>query len=334
MKNTRRSVLISRVSVLVAGLLAVVFGMGGVTRADSTPSKARAPKTGVVSSARDGVKPAATKAWTLGEMLSAKPMPEPKVSLAAIASAKTPALPNGPAGAVGGKQPDALSTLDFNVPPGSYSTYPYSAVGKLYFTQNGWFYVCSASLVKGHAIWTAGHCAHAGNNSSDGWSTDAVFVPQYYHGAAPLGNCYVQEWWTSTDWYANGNPDGLDHDYAGGNVSCDYSNITSYTGYLGLAWNRGYRGTSWTALGYPAAAPYDGSLQIGCSSGTASYGFGSPTTFAIWCDMTGGSSGGPWFRDSSYINGNTSYSVSTQPGKLFSPYYDSTVNSIYSNLWS
>jgi len=333
MKNTRRSALISRVSLLVAYMLAVVFGASGVARADSTPAKAPAPKIGVVSSARDGVKPAASKAWTLGEMLLAKPMPQPQARPASIASVETQARPNGPAGSVGGKQPDALSTLDFTVPPGSYSTYPYSTVGLLYFTQNGGDYVCSASLIKGHAIWTAGHCAHAGNNSSAGWSTNAVFVPQYYYGAAPLGYCYVQDWWTSTDWYTNGNPYGLDHDYAGGNVSCEKINISSYTGYLGLAWNQGY-GQTWTALGYPQAAPYNGGLQIGCWGLIEAYGLGSPTTFGISCNMTGGSSGGPWLIGNTYVNGNTSYRDSSQPDKLFSPYFDSTAYAIWYYLWS
>jgi len=334
MQSLRHSALIARVSLLVVGALAVVFGMSGVARADSTPSKVVSPLNGVVSSARDGVKPSAAKAWTLGEMLSAKPLPEPRADRAALAGAESAqARPTGAPGSVPAKQPDALSTLDFAVNPSSYSTYPYSAVGKLFFSQNGGSYVCSAALIKGHAIWTAGHCAHAGNNSAGGWSTNAVFVPQYYYGAAPLGNCYVQNWWVASDWYANGNPNGLDHDYAGGNVSCDRTNITSYTGYLGLAWNQGY-GKTWTALGYPQAAPYDGGRQIGCTGSLAAYGFGSPTTFGIWCNMTGGSSGGPWIITGNYVNGNVSYGDSTQPGKLFSPYYDSNVSTLWNNLWS
>jgi V8-like Glu-specific endopeptidase len=50
----------------------------------------------------------------------------------------------------------------------SYSTYPYSTVGKVFFNQGGGSYVCSASIVKPTVIWTAGHCVHAGNNSSSG----------------------------------------------------------------------------------------------------------------------------------------------------------------------
>jgi len=335
MKHVQRSPLISRLSLLIVGMLAVAFGMSGVAQADSTPSKNRPAQVGVVSSTQDGVKPAAAKAWTTAEMLSAKPFPEPQASAADFAAANPSALarPDGPAGSVSAKEPNALSTLDFAVAPGSYSSFPYSTVGKLFFTQYGTNYVCSGAMIKGHAFWTAGHCAHAGNNSSGGWSYNAVFVPQYYYGSAPLGYCYVQSWWTTTDWYANGNPNGLDHDYAGGNVSCTISNIASYTGYLGLAWNQGY-GKIWTALGYPQAYPYDGGRQIGCTSGLANYGFGSPTTFGIWCNMTGGSSGGPLYIPGYYVNGNVSYGSSAYPGRLFSPYYDSNVYTLWGYLWS
>lgn len=335
MKNTQRSPLISRFSLLMAAMLVVAFSVSSVARADSTPSKDRPAQAAVIGSTQDGVKPAAARAWTTAEMLAAKPFPEPQASAADFAAAANPsaqARPDGPAGSVPAKEP-TLSTMAFSVNPASYKYFPYSTVGKLFFTQYGTNYVCSGAMIKGHAFWTAGHCAHAGNGSSGGWSYNAVFVPQYYYGSAPLGYCYVQNWWTTGDWYYNGNPNGLDHDYAGGNVSCNISNIASYTGYLGLAWNQGY-GKTWTALGYPQAYPFNGATMWGCTSALAAYGFGSPTTFGIWCNMTGGSSGGPWLINNAYANGNTSYAASNHPGKLFSPYYDSNVYTLWGYLWS
>lgn len=337
MKHTRRSPLFSRISLLVVGMLAVVFGLSGVAQAGNTPTtpKNHPERAGVVSSTRDGIKPAATKAWTKAEMLAAKPFPELQANRAPAAGASTAALarPNGPAGSVAPKQPSGLSALDYAISPGSYTSFPYSTVGKLFFTQYGVTYVCSGAMIKGHAFWTAGHCAHAGNNSADGWSYNAIFVPQYYYGSAPLGYCYVQSWWTPTDWYANGQYGDFDHDYAGGNLSCDISNITSYTGYLGLTWNQSY-GQTWTALGYPQAAPYDGGRMIGCTSGLVTYDSGSPSPFGIYCNMTGGSSGGPWYIGSGYVNGNVSYGYSSYPGVFFSPYYDSNVYTIWGYLWS
>lgn len=336
MKPSRPTPLIARISLLIVGMLTAVFGLNGAAYADTTPvpGKADLARAGVVSSSQDGVKTAAARAWSPAEMLSAKPFPEPKASRAETATdLAAQARPDGAAGSVAPKQPDGRANLAFAVNPGSYASFPYSTVGKLFFTQYGTRYVCSGAMIKGHAFWTAGHCAHAGNNSSGGWSYNAVFVPQYYYGSAPLGYCYVQNWWTTTDWYAYGNPYGLDHDYAGGNLSCDRSNIASYTGYLGLAWNQSYSQT-WTALGYPQAAPYDGGRMIGCVSGRAAYGFGSPTTFGIVCNMTGGSSGGPLHILGGYVNGNVSYGDSSYPGLLFSPYFNSGVKTLWDNLWS
>ncbi len=334
MSHARRSPLFARFSLLIIVLLAIVFSFSGVAQAGTKPPALQRPtKLTMISSARDGVKPAAAKGWSKAEMLSAKAYPTPKAARAAQASEAIQARPNGPAGAIPAKQPSTISTASFPVDPSWYSSFPYSAVGKLFFTQYGVNYVCSGALVKGHAFWTAGHCAHAGNNDPNGWSYNAIFVPQYYYGSAPLGYCYVQNWWTPTDWYANGNPNGLDHDYAGGNVSCDIPNITSYTGYMGLAWNQGY-GQYWTALGYPQGAPFDGGRQIQCDSGLATYDFGSPTTFGINCDMTGGSSGGPYTIWGSHINGNVSYGYSTLPGLLFSPYLDGDSYTLWTYLWS
>jgi V8-like Glu-specific endopeptidase len=265
-------------------------------------------------------------------MRAAKPYPF-EVSATAQASALAATKPNGKPGTTKAQIPatgtaDLISIQSFAVPLGSYSSYPYSAVGKLFFNQSGGSYVCSAAFVKGHGIWTAGHCVHAGNNSSAGWSTNVVFVPQYRDGLAPLGQCAVGQLWTTTDWYTNGNPNGLDHDYAGGSVTC---NATSSAGYLGLAWNYAYNQT-YNALGYPAAAPFTGGRMIGCTAAFSQYGFGTPTTYGIVCDMTGGSSGGPWYISGYYINGNTSYGDSRYPGKLFSPYYDAGVKSLWDLL--
>lgn len=328
-----RTRLALRLSGLLVLLLASILGFSGIAGA-SNNTPAPASKDGIVSSSNDGVSTGATHIWTAEEMLSAKPYPAPQIM--DVKAAKLDHKANGPAGSVAGQQPKGgtvaapsdISIMAFQVPDGSYSSWPYSAVGKLFFTQNGVNYQCSASMIKGHGIWTAGHCAHAGNNSPSSWSTNVVFIPQYNNGSAPLGQCSAYQLWTTSDWYTNGNPNGLDHDYAGGAVSC---NVSGSTGWFGLAWNYGY-GQTWTALGYPAAPPFPGTKMYGCTSALSAYGFGSPTTFGIWCDMTGGSSGGPWIISNAYVNANTSYGDSGHPGMLFSPYYDAGVKSLWDLL--
>ena len=52
----------------------------------------------------------------------------------------------------------------------------------------------------------------------------------------------------------------------------------------------------------------------------------------VGCDMTGGSSGGPWIiklRRGNLLNGITTYGYSAQPGALYGPYFrDNTANRI------
>ena len=45
---------------------------------------------------------------------------------------------------------------------------PYRSIGKLFFKRGSSSFVCSAASIGGDAIWTAGHCLHAGTNQSDG----------------------------------------------------------------------------------------------------------------------------------------------------------------------
>ena len=54
-----------------------------------------------------------------------------------------------------------------------------------------------------------------------------------------------------------------------------------------------------------------------------------PAPQAIGCDLTGGSSGGPWIMKFSggagatnYVNGDNSHRRSTNPLEMFSPHYD------------
>lgn len=333
----------ARATRLIAALLLAVFGLSSAGSASAGTAATGAAAAGAAkpravslmrsSSGRAQIN--ARRSITAEEMLAAKPYPTPKTSPRAARPLDAGTVLGSP-GTIKGRAPTAATRPSGNGPapqsipvaPSTYQYYPYSTIGKLFFFQYGIEYVCSAALVKGHAIWTAGHCAHAGNGDPDGWSYGGIFVPQYFDTDAPLGVCYVTDWLTPSDWYYNGLPDGLDYDYAGGNVECDEPYITDYTGYLGLAWNQSYR-NFWRAIGYPAAPPFTGEIQIECASGPQGVGIGTPRTFGIRCDMTGGSSGGPWLLYGAYINGNTSYSDSDYPGLLFSPHLDSLASSLW-----
>jgi len=67
------------------------------------------------------------------------------------------------------------------------------------------------------------------------------------------------------------------------------------------------------AWGYPAAPPYDGQIMHKCidKPGRLSLDPAQPTMYRIGCTMTGGSSGGGWFR---MVGGKTQLVSNTSIG--------------------
>ena len=213
--------------------------------------------------------------------------------------------------------------------------FPYTTIGKLFFEQSGNKYVCSAASIGNYAIWTAGHCVHAGNNRADGWSTRVVFVPGYKDGAAPFGQWPASFLWTRNAWYVNGIPNGLCEDM-GGAILFPQSGrkISEVVGWLGFAWNWS-RLQHWHSLGYPAAPPFSGGRLIEVE---ASYAYTEsslscdPKPHATGNDMTGGCSGGPWiwrFGTGNYLNGNNSFRYNSRPEELYTPYFGNTAKSLW-----
>jgi V8-like Glu-specific endopeptidase len=220
----------------------------------------------------------------------------------------------------------------------SYQVYPYSTVGVLFFRQYGVDYRCSAASIGNRAIWTAGHCIHKGDNSPLGWSTNLVFVPAWKDGSTPFGIWSVSYINTKGNWFKYGD---LRFDMAGARLN-DWNNqtISEVVGSLGFAYNQ-ESSLHWMNLGYPSAAPFNGKTQQICA---ASYAYSdtsmpSPSPIAMGCNMTQGSSGGPWilsfsgkFGLTNYLNGNNSYRYTFHPNELFSPYFGDAAWVLYDDL--
>jgi len=91
------------------------------------------------------------------------------------------------------------------------------------------------------------------------------------------------------------------------------------------------------AFGYPAESPFDGGNLMRCwgtSSPEWSFLFWSSDTIKIPCDMTRGSSGGPWLNgydgNLGYINGvNSRIDRIVGPTIMLSPYFDDSAVSLY-----
>lgn len=215
--------------------------------------------------------------------------------------------------------------------PAVAETVPYRdnapAVGKVFFDGPEGAMVCSGTVVRdprnpgrSNLVWTAGHCVHAGKDG--GWFRNITFVPAFNDlgrpadelgGApereiAPLG-VYWADWAaTSPEWISRGTAEG------GGGAPFDYAVLhvapqdggASLEETVGGALPVDFSAPSATDVptmgtwGYPAAPPFDGVIMHRCldRSGRLSLSPEEPTMYRVGCTMTGGTSGGGWFRES------------------------------------
>ncbi|MBV9689428.1 MAG: hypothetical protein JO202_06930 [Ktedonobacteraceae bacterium] len=282
--------------------------------------------------------------WTPERMKSAKPLDE--VLAPAAKTAHRPVTQTGPAGFVApalpqsgsasGSYKSSVLSPDSSVPPGSYSSFPYSTVGKVFFTQNGNNFECSGAAINSKnksVVDTAGHCVYGGGH----FDSYFQFCPQYLKGSSPQG-CWVANYVaTRNDWINTGS---LEDDFGMAVVSPNNGNLlVNVVGGLGWVYNASANQT-FTALGYPANSPYDGSKMIQCGpigSSTVT-GFDDGTVIAIPCDMHGGASGGPWIISFNgtfgYVNGHNDFHYNNDLKHEYTPYYDGDWFSLFNFVQS
>ena len=212
---------------------------------------------------------------------------------------------------------------------------PVSHIGKVFFTMAGGNYVCSGNSVVSNnknTVSTAGHCLNEGPGA---FATNFIFVPAYLDGAAPYGKWAAKGLYTPTQWSSSGN---MQYDTGFAVVSqLDGQNLADVVGASGVQFNAA-RGLAYKSYGYPAAAPFDGASLVSCT-GPASNDPYSPQfqTQGIPCDMTGGSSGGPWFigtGSSGYQNSVNSYGYGSRSEVMYGPYWGSVIQQAYSSASS
>jgi V8-like Glu-specific endopeptidase len=216
--------------------------------------------------------------------------------------------------------PEALQSVGMEAHKVSDPTvFPYRAVGKIFFTQNGSDYVGSASSTGDHVLLTAAHCVY----DNGGWSSWLHFFPYYPYVFAP-------NYWPSKMMIYNAWKKNRDFDYDYAMMSVD-ANMTPSIGHLGLLVNAGLTGQTWKAIGYPAVKPFPGDRMYYANGAFVQ-------TEEQVCmnhnDMTGGCSGGPWLAKQlgNYANGVNSYRPADEPKVMYSPYFDSSVEHMYKKI--
>ena len=206
---------------------------------------------------------------------------------------------------------------------------PVDHIGKVFFTLAGSNYVCSGNAVVSNnksTVSTAGHCLNEGPGA---FATNFIFVPAYLNGAAPYGKWTAKALYAPAQWSNDGNMQ-YDTGFAvmntlNGNFLSDVVNES------GVEFNAA-RGLTYKAYGYPAASPFNGESLKSCY-GPASNDPNNPQflTQGISCDMTGGSSGGPWFIGSNaggLQNSINSYGYSRSP-VMYGPYWGTVIQQTY-----
>jgi V8-like Glu-specific endopeptidase len=202
--------------------------------------------------------------------------------------------------------------------------------GKVFFTLDGTDYVCSASVVDSanrDTVVTAGHCLVSNGRYVQNWE----FVPGYHDGQAPYGRWTARLAVVPAGWAERGES-ALDVGFAvvdprGGQHLADV--VGSQPIGFGTAARWG------VAFGYPVAAPYGGRLLVACAGPVRDGGRGVASGQGMACDMTDGSSGGPWFTGfdprtgRGTVSGVNSFGVATEPGVLWAPVFGPQVRQTY-----
>jgi V8-like Glu-specific endopeptidase len=315
---TRTSSLAASFLSLSAAAIIALVGAGGAHAAPSAsdekavPSVARA--TADSAGAADYWTSDRMRAAVPGDVLAGKALERGKSSSAAT-------VLKGPKTKVTGTT--AKATL-------AQPADPVAHIGKVFFTLGGENYVCSGNAVASgnkSTVATAGHCLNQGPGA---FATNFVFVPQYQDGIEPYGAWTASEYFTPTQWSAGGDI-SYDTGFAVMAPREDGALLEDVVGGSGVLFNAA-RGLQYTSYGYPAAKPFNGERLWSCT-GTATNDATNPqfATQGIPCNMTGGSSGGPWFVGSGsdgLQNSINSYGYSPKP-VMYGPYWGSVIEETY-----
>jgi len=188
--------------------------------------------------------------------------------------------------------------------------------GKVLFAMGGTYYVCSASVADDTAsgrsiILTAAHCAY--DEAGGAFATNWMFVPDYDSAPATLNTsgsfCATTSlgcWTASALVVASGyttaggfNDQAVVHDYAFAVVAAGGKSGTAQlddtVGGHPIRFSALSAGSDTYLFGYPAAGKYRGKDLVYSRGALGFDPSAGNTTYRVGSNMTGGSSGGPWF---------------------------------------
>jgi V8-like Glu-specific endopeptidase len=185
-----------------------------------------------------------------------------------------------------------------------------TATGRVYFSMGGSDWICSGSVLDdskpSHSIvLTAGHCVV--DETTGEFATNWLFIPAFdLHPTYTCGNteygCWVADGLYADKLFATAgafNDQAVQHDWGfavAGPGGLSNAQLDATVGSLPIAYDQAYSGDTLSAFGYPAAGKYHGKDLVYCRGVVGTDPNTSGTTWSMPCDMTGGSSGGPWVQ--------------------------------------
>jgi V8-like Glu-specific endopeptidase len=207
-----------------------------------------------------------------------------------------------------------------------------ATTGKVFFTIGGADYVCSAGTVSStnrDLVVTAGHCAR---DASGTWASNWIYVPGYDQGRRPYGAFTARHMFVPGPWSSRG-----DENYDVALVALSPSagrHVADVVGAQGIAFDQP-RGAMVYGFGYPAGGRYDGERLTYCSGRTYPDSHKITKDEGLRCDMTEGSSGGPWLTrfdsgtGTGVVTSVSSFKYADDPGTMYGPYFGSAVHRVY-----
>lgn len=225
----------------------------------------------------------------------------------------------------------------------------YHATGRVYFELGSNAYVCSGAVVQdsrtGYSlVLTAAHCAYDETNGA--FATNWLFIPEFdssptYTCASTTYGCWTASALVVHDGYASAggfNSQATRYDYAiavvgpGGKTG---GQLDAIVGDFPIRFSAVADGTQTYAFGYPAAGKYKGNDLVYCAGPVGSDPYNSNLTYALGCDMTGGSSGGPWLTSFDPATGTgtltsvNSYTYRSVKNVMHGPKFDTNTEAVY-----
>lgn len=224
------------------------------------------------------------------------------------------------------------------------------ASGKVYFEMGGSAYVCSGSVATDSRssyslVLTAGHCAY--DETTGQAATYWLFIPEF--DSAPTFDCATTKHgcWTAValvgdSSFANAgsfNTQATAHDFAfavvdAGGKGDVLTQLDATVGSFGIAYSGVNAGDKLYAFGYPAAGKYRGRDLTYCAGNIFTDTWNANLTWGMACNMTGGSSGGPWlssFTESTGVGTLSSLNSYGYSGvkNMYGPKFNSDTQAVY-----